>query len=141
MHNLPTAEQLADLRQIDACTLANAIETFHVRLRNEGIVDRSIGCLFPKLPAVTGFAATVKVRGSEAPAAGNPFSDRTDWWQYILSLPAPRMVVVQDVATRPGFGSLLGAVHAGILMALGCVGAVTNGSVRDIPTIENLGFQ
>lgn len=132
---------MADLRHIDACTLANAIETFRVRLRNEGIVDHSIGCLFPKLPPVTGYAATVKVRGSEAPATGNPFPDRTDWWQYILSLPAPRIVVVQDVANRPGFGSLLGAVHTGILQALGCVGAVTNGSVRDIPTIENLAFQ
>jgi hypothetical protein len=35
-----TQEQLESLRRLDACTLANAIETFHQRLRNEGFVDR-----------------------------------------------------------------------------------------------------
>ena len=51
------------------------------------------------------------------------------------------MVVVQDVATKTGLGSLLGAVHVNILRALGCVGAVTNGAVRDLPAAEALGFQ
>ncbi|HTV39825.1 MAG TPA: hypothetical protein VMF08_04575 [Candidatus Sulfotelmatobacter sp.] len=45
-----SAEELESLRRIDACTMANAIETFHERLRNEGFVNLSIGCLFPKLP-------------------------------------------------------------------------------------------
>ncbi len=45
-----TSEQLQALRSLDACTLANAIETFHVRLRNEGFVDASVRCLFPELP-------------------------------------------------------------------------------------------
>ena len=62
-----------------------------------------------------------------APVAGETYLDRTEWWDYILSLPAPRVMVVQDVATRPGLASLLGAVHINILRALGCVGAVTNG--------------
>jgi 4-hydroxy-4-methyl-2-oxoglutarate aldolase len=136
-----TAEQLERLRRIDACTLANAIETFHERLRDEGFVNHSIGCLFPKLPPIVGYAATVRIRGSAVPTAGGAYPDRTDWWDYVLSLPAPRILVVQDVATKTGLGSLLGAVHTNILRALGCVGAVTNGSVRDIPAIEQLGFQ
>lgn len=141
MNTALTAEQLECLRRIDACTLANAIESFHGRLRNEGFVDHSLGCLFPKFPAVIGYAATIKVRGSAPPTAAAPFSDRSDWWDYVASLPAPRIVVVQDMAARPGLGSLLGAVHVNILRALGCIGAVTNGSVRDIPAIEDLGFQ
>jgi 4-hydroxy-4-methyl-2-oxoglutarate aldolase len=129
------------LRRLDACTLANAIEQFHERLRNEGFTDHSIGCLFPDLANMMGYAATVKIRGSSLPTADGVYSDRTDWWDYILSLPAPRVVAVQDVATTVGLGSLLGAVHVNILRALGCVGAVTNGSVRDIPAAEKLGFQ
>ncbi len=136
-----TAEQLENLRRIDACTLANAIETFHKRLRNEGFSDSSLGCLFPKFPPIIGYAATVKIRGSAPPTADTSYPDRTDWWDYILSLPVPRIVVVQDVATKIGLGSLLGAVHVNILRALGCVGAVTNGSVRDVTAIENSGFQ
>ena len=44
-------------------------------------------------------------------------------------------------ATRPGLGSLIGAVQMNILRALHCVGVVTNGSVRDIPAAESAGFQ
>jgi regulator of RNase E activity RraA len=89
---------------------------------------------------MVGYAATIKIRGSAPPTTDGYYPDRTDWWEYILSLPAPRVLVVQDVATKAGLGSLLGAVHVNILRALGCVGAVTNGSVRDIPAAESLGF-
>jgi 4-hydroxy-4-methyl-2-oxoglutarate aldolase len=58
----------------------------------------------------------------------------------MLTLPAPRVVVIQDVSTNPGTGSLLGSVHLNILRALGCVSAVTNGAVRDLRAAELLGF-
>jgi len=141
MKAILTPEQMESLRQLDACTLANTIETFHERLRNEGFADNSVRCLFPRLMPMLGHAATVKVRGSAPPTAESRYPDRTDWWDYVLSLPAPRVVVVQDVATKVGAGSLLGAVHVNILRALGCVGAVTNGAVRDLPAAEKLGFQ
>ena len=140
MKAMLTSEQLEILRRLDACTLANAIETFHERLRNEGFADNSVHCLFPHLRPMLGFAATVKIRGSAPPTTASNYTDRTDWWDYILSLPVPRVVVVQDVATKVGFGSLLGAVHVNILRALGCAGAVTNGSVRDLPAAEKLDF-
>jgi regulator of RNase E activity RraA len=50
------------------------------------------------------------------------------------------VIVVEDCATRSGVGSLLGAVHTNIVRALGCAGAVTNGSVRDIPALGSLAF-
>jgi regulator of RNase E activity RraA len=136
-----TTEQLEALRQVDGGTLANAIESFQKRLRNEGFVDSSVRCLFPHLPPVVGYAVTVKIRGSAPPVAGDAYVDRTDWWDYVVSVPAPRVVVVQDMATRPGLGSLLGAVHVNILRALGGVAAVTNGAVRGIPAAEGLNFQ
>jgi 4-hydroxy-4-methyl-2-oxoglutarate aldolase len=134
------AEQLKALRRLDACTLANAIETFHERLRNEGFVDHSVRAIFPHLQPMVGFAATVRIRGSLPPTAGGIYPDRTDWWDYILSVPAPRVIVAQDCSTRPGVGSLLGAVHTNIVKALDCAGAVTNGAVRDIPAIGSLAF-
>jgi hypothetical protein len=42
MNAVLTPEELEALRQLDACTLANAIETFHTRLRNEGFTDNSV---------------------------------------------------------------------------------------------------
>ena len=140
MNPILTAEQLEILRRLDACTLANAIEMFHKRLRNEGFVDGSVHCQFPDLAPMLGYAATVVIRGSAPPTAAGPYTDRTDWWNYVHSLPAPRVVVVQDAATHVGLGSLLGAVHVNILRALDCVGAVTNGAVRDLPAARKLGF-
>jgi regulator of RNase E activity RraA len=141
MNTILTPEQMEIVRRLDGCTLANAIETFQTRLRNEGFADNSIRCLFPQMPPMLGYAATIKIRGSAPPTAAGIYAERTDWWEYILSLPAPRVVVVQDVATQPGLGSLLGAVHVNILRALGCTGAVTNGAVRALPAAESLGFQ
>lgn len=135
-----TWEQLEALRRMDACLLANAIETFHERLRNEGFMGHNVRCLFPHLQPMLGYAATVKIRGSAPPTTGNLYGERTDWWDYIESLPAPRIVVVQDVSTRVGLGSLVGAVHMNILRTLHCAGVVTNGSVRDIPAAESAGF-
>jgi regulator of RNase E activity RraA len=89
---------------------------------------------------MVGYAATVHIRGSSPPTGAHTYLERTDWWNYIQSIPAPRVVVVQDISSQPGLGALLGEVHVNILRALGCVGAVTNGAVRDIPAVEDLGF-
>lgn len=140
MNTLLTDEEMEALRRLDACTLANAIEMFHERLRNEGFADQTVRCLFPRLHPMLGYAATLKIRGSAPPTTDGAYPDRTDWWDYVVSLPAPRVVVIQDVASRPGLGSLIGAVHMNILRALHCSGVVTNGSVRDIPAAESAGF-
>jgi regulator of RNase E activity RraA len=136
-----TPEQLESLRRLDGCTLANAIETFDIRLRNEGFTDGSLRCFFPRLPPIVGYAATLKIRGSAPPTAGGYYPQRTDWWAYVRSLPAPHIVVAQDIASHRGLGALLGQVHFNIQRALGAVGIVTNGAVRSIPTAEELGFQ
>jgi regulator of RNase E activity RraA len=136
-----TPEQLEILRRLDACTLANAIETFQRRLRNEGFVNDSVRCLFPSLPPVIGYAATIKVRGSAPAFAGPSYMEGTDWWDYIESMPSPRIAVVQDASEKPGVGSLIGAVHANVLRALNCVAVVTNGVVRNLPTAEQIGLQ
>lgn len=135
-----TDDQLEALRRLDTCTVANAIETFHNRLRNEGILNHTVRSLFPQLAPMVGYAATIKIRGSAPPTAGGPYSDRTDWWDYIMTVPAPRVVVVQDVATQVGTCSLVGEVHMNILRALHCVGVVTNGSVRDIRAASAAAF-
>jgi regulator of RNase E activity RraA len=136
-----TPAEFQALQHLDSCMVANAIETCHVRPLNEGFSDGSVRCLFPELPPMVGYAATLKIRGSTPPMTGGVYSDRTDWWDYLLSLPSPCVLVVQDLATYEGLGSLLGAVHQNILKALGCIGVVTNGSVRDLPCAQELGLQ
>jgi 4-hydroxy-4-methyl-2-oxoglutarate aldolase len=135
-----TNEELDAIRQFDVCTISNAIETFGVRLANEGFADASIRCFAAGRIPMLGFAATARVQGSSVPITGQRYGDRPGWWEYLLTLPAPRVVVLQDMSDRPGFGGFLGEVHSTILMRLGCAGAVTNGAVRDLPAVEAMGF-
>ncbi len=123
------------LRALDGAAVANAIETFDVRLRNEGFANASIRCMSPLLPPSVGHAVTARIRCASPPPVGHHYHDRTDWWNYIVSVPAPRFVVVQDLDEVPGLGGFVGGIHANILRALGCDGYATNGSVRDVANV------
>jgi len=133
------AEELDALRRLDSCTVSNAIETFEVRLRNAGFADAHIRCMFKDLLPMIGYAATARLRTGQPPIAGF-YHDRTDWWNSILQVPAPRIVVMEDLDEAPGVGAFLGDMHAAILKALGCVGYVTNGAVRELPRVRDLGL-
>jgi regulator of RNase E activity RraA len=58
----------------------------------------------------------------------------------IKKTPEPRVVVMHDL-DRPVIGSFWGEVNANIHTALGCAGVVTDGSVRDLDEVRELGFQ
>jgi 4-hydroxy-4-methyl-2-oxoglutarate aldolase len=136
-----TMELIAALQQLDTCSVANAIETFEVRLRNEGFTNGSVRCFFHDLPPAAGHAVTARIRAATPPPVGHSYDDRTDWWNYVATIPPPRFVVVQDVDAQPGAGAFLGEVHGNILRALGCVAYLTNGAVRDLPAVHGAKLQ
>jgi 4-hydroxy-4-methyl-2-oxoglutarate aldolase len=132
---------LEELRQLDSCSVANAIEKFGVRLRNVGFADSTIYCMFEDFPPLVGYAATARVRTAEPPMEGDGYYYRLDWLDHLLSVPSPRILVVEDLDSPSGLGSFIGDVHANILRALGCVGVVTNGAVRNLEAARALKFQ
>jgi regulator of RNase E activity RraA len=132
---------LEKLRELNSCSVSNAIETFGVRLRNTGFTDSSIRCIFQDLPPTVGYAATVRVRTSDPPMEGESYYYRLDWLDHVLSIPAPRVLVVQDIDRHPGLGAFIGDVHSNILAAIGCIAVVTNGAVRNVSEAEALHFQ
>jgi 4-hydroxy-4-methyl-2-oxoglutarate aldolase len=71
---------------------------------------------------------------------GRSYYDRTEWWNELLKVPAPRVVVIEDLDDPAGVGAFVGEVHSRILQTLGCVGLVTNGGVRDLPSVRKAGF-
>lgn len=121
--------------------ISNAIETFDARLRNTGFADASIRCIFEDATPLVGYAATARLRSGEPPIVGGRFRDRAEFWNSILDVPAPRILVLQDMDTPPGRGAFVGDMHAAILQALGCIGYVTNGAVRELPAVHAMGFQ
>lgn len=141
MTPLLTEEDLNALRRIDSCMVANAIETFNLRLRNTGFTDGSIRCTFPDAPPMVGYAVTARLRSTEPPIKGGTFHDRAVFWNSILEVPAPRILVLEDMDNPAGRGAFLGDVHAAILQGLGCIGYVTNGAVRELPAVSATGVQ
>ncbi|GAC1537473.1 MAG: RraA family protein [Candidatus Velthaea sp.] len=132
-----TQAELDALRCYDTCTIANAIETFDIRPRTAGFMSPEIRCVFPGMGVMLGYAVTGRCRASEKTEATY---SRHGWWDAIAAAPAPRVAVLQDVDDPP-VGSFWGEVQSNIHTALGCVGCVTNGGVRDLNEVEPLGFQ
>jgi 4-hydroxy-4-methyl-2-oxoglutarate aldolase len=136
-----TEEQLDGLRHFDTCMIANAVETFNIRLRNTGFTSGNVRCIFPDAPPMVGYAVTARLSSGEPPIGGGTFHDRGDLWRFLLESPSPRILVLQDVDDRPGRGAFIGDMHAAILKALSCVGYLTNGAVRELPSIRTTGLK
>ena len=134
-------EILDFLRRTDTCTVSNAIETFNVRMRNEGFTQRGIKCMFPGMPRVAGYAVTGRIRTAAPPLAKLCYYQNIEWWQYVAGMPGPKIVVVADMYPAPGLGAFFGEIHAQISKALGCVAYVSNGTVRDLPAMQAANFQ
>lgn len=136
-----SSEILEFLSRTDTCTVSNAIETFNVRMRNEGYIRGGCRCMFPDLPPIAGYAVTASIRSSAPPISGLCYYQHAEWWRYVASIPGPKILVMADQDTVPGTGALVGEIHGEIGRALGCVGLVTNGVVRDLEALHRLGFQ
>jgi regulator of RNase E activity RraA len=134
------AKTLDELRRISSPTIANAIETFNVQPRSAGFVSSDIVCRFPRLPATVGYAVTALIRAEPAPMEGHRAAEFA-WWDHVAQSPGPRVVVMHDIDEPRGQGAYWGEVQANIHKALGCLGVVTDGTVRDLPEAEALGFQ
>lgn len=132
-----TSAQTEQFSRLSTCIVASAIETFRLRLPNLGFSDSTIRCIFDDRPPLAGYAATARIRSATPPMEGHCYDyERSDWWNHIPSVPAPRVVVLEDLDDLPGLGAFIGEVNANILRALGCVGLVTNGRVRDLPDVR-----
>ncbi len=132
-------EQLDELKRYPTPTVCNAIEMFDVRPRNEGFMLPGIECRFPELDPIVGYAATATFSAQE-PARPGVEVDMGAYYEHILAQPAPRILIAEDLDERP-IGALFGECNGTLHQALGCVGHVTNGGVRDLDETRSIGFQ
>jgi 4-hydroxy-4-methyl-2-oxoglutarate aldolase len=139
-HEPLSPEELDALRRFSTPSISNAIERFDIRPRHHGFTGPEIRCLFPEMPPIVGYASTAIVM-AEQPAVAGRSPAVGEYWEFILSIPAPRIAVIQDIDQPCAIGSFWGEVNGNIHKALGCVGTVTNGGVRDLDEVRALGFQ
>jgi regulator of RNase E activity RraA len=131
------------LRSVDTPTVCNLIEIVAPERRGTGYTVKHLHCPFPDLPPMVGFAKTVTIRAKDAFGMGDAgyLQKRLDYLDYVAAEPRPSVMIIEDLdGEHVGYGAFWGEVQSNIHKALGCLGTVTNGSIRDIPMIAD-GFQ
>jgi regulator of RNase E activity RraA len=138
-----TKELFEFLRSIDTPTVCNLLEMVAPQRRGAGYTVKHLHCPFPELPPMAGFAKTVTIRTRDKVPLGEAsyMSKRLDYLDYVAAAPAPSIVVIEDLdGEHVGYGAFWGEVQSNLHKALGCLGTITNGAIRDIPMIPP-GFQ
>src|SRR5256885_16359228 len=139
----PSRAQLEFLQSIDTPTVCNLVEIVAPARRGCSYTVRHLHCPFPELAPIVGFAKTVTFKAKDAVPLGEAgyMQRRLDYLDYVAGSPRPSIMVMEDLdGEHVGYGAFWGEVQSNVHKALGCLGVVTNGSVRDIPMIAP-GFQ
>jgi 4-hydroxy-4-methyl-2-oxoglutarate aldolase len=90
---------------------------------------------------MVGYAVTLVIEpGNPAHRKANPDAG-IDYRRYVAGVPGPKIVVVQDLDKPRVLGSAWGEVSANMHRALGCIGTITDGAVRDVDEMTNAGFK
>ncbi|MBN1342095.1 MAG: twin-arginine translocation signal domain-containing protein [Phycisphaerae bacterium] len=137
---LLTTDELAYLGRFDTPTVANALEKLGQSDRLAGVVSPEVRCIFPEMGIMNGYAATATIQASRPRGQGDPQVKSFDYWDYIASIPKPTVMVIHDLDAPKPVGSWWGEVNANVHRALGCVGVITDGGVRDLSVVRPLGF-
>ncbi len=137
-----TESELAELRKLDTPTVCNALEITSPERRILGFTTRTFHVARPQLPPIVGYARTATVRAMQPPARDKATvrAQRFAYLDYVAEGPGPRIMVIQDLDPIQGFGAFWGEVQSNIHKALGCLGGITNGSIRDLDMLAD-GFQ
>ncbi len=131
-----TQKLLDQLRAIDTPTICNALEIVAPERRLTGFTTKPLVCPFPDLAPIVGYARTATVRASHAHElqGKEARAQRVSYYEYIASKPGPTITCIQDLDGQDvGFGAFWGEVQSTVHKALGSLGVVTDGCIRDIP--------
>jgi regulator of RNase E activity RraA len=133
---MDTPSLFAHLRQFDTPTIANALEIALGKRFASGFTRQSYLCAFPKLPAIVGFARTATIRCSTPYDPAVRRKNQIAYYEYVARGEQPTIAVIQDVDSQPGLGAFWGEVNTHVHWGLGCVGTLTNGSMRDLDAMQ-----
>jgi regulator of RNase E activity RraA len=95
----------------------------------------------PEMGPMVGYAVTVVIE------PGNPVHRErapqawSEYRRYVASAQSPKIVIVQDLDKPQVIGSFWGEVNSNIHRALGCVGTICDGAIRDLDEMRGAGFK
>jgi len=125
--------KLYKLRKFDTPTICNGLELLDNKFKINGYSKEKFFCLNPKIKPMVGYAKTAKISSLKHNKKTRS-SIRIDYYEYVNKGNFPKISVIHDQQKNP-VGSFWGEVNANIHNKLGCLGVITNGSVRDLDFI------
>ncbi len=133
-----TEALLSSLRALDTPTVCNALEIVAPERRGYGYTVSPLVCTRPALPPMVGVARTARIRAAHPAGLKGKAARRLQdaYYAYVDDGPKPAIMVIQDLdGAQRGYGSWWGEVNSNVHKGLGCLGVITDGSVRDLPDI------
>jgi len=95
----------------------------------------------PQMGPMAGYAVTVVIQPSNPHIPADRAAAWSEYRAYVASIPGPKIIVIQDL-DKPGvIGSFWGEVSSNFHKALGCVGTITDGAIRDVDEMTAAGFK
>jgi len=125
--------KLSKLQKFDTPTICNGLELLDTKFKLKGYSKEKFFCLNPKIKPMIGYAKTAKISSLKHNKKTKK-SIRMDYYEYVNKGNFPKISVIYDQHKNP-VGSFWGEVNANIHNKLGCLGVITNGSVRDLDVI------
>ena len=134
--------ELLELKRWNTPTIYNGWE----QITRHDVTAESINIeecrdFMPQMGPMIGYAVTVVIEPSNIAHKRDRPSAWSEYRRYVASIPGPKIVVIQDLDKPRVIGSFWGEVNANVHRALGCVGTITDGAVRDLDEMTNAGFK
>jgi regulator of RNase E activity RraA len=95
----------------------------------------------PQMGPMVGYAVTVVIEPSNKSHRQSNPSAWNDYRRYVAGVPGPKIVCIQDLDKPRVIGSFWGEVSSNTHRALGCVGTIVDGAIRDLDEMTNAGFK
>ncbi|MBS1809442.1 MAG: RraA family protein [Acidobacteria bacterium] len=141
-HYQMSHSEMLELRRWNTPTIYNGWEQITKHdVGTEAVNLEPVTDFMPQMGAMVGRAITIVVE------PGNPIHKKTkssawsEYRSYIASIPGPKIVIVQDLDKPNTFGSFWGEVNSNVHRALGCVGTIVDGAIRDVDEMTYAGFK
>src|SRR3954468_23116976 len=137
-----THSELLQLKRWNTPTIYNGWEqiTTHDIARSAFNIEETRDYM-PQMGPMVGYAVTVTCEPSNGEHPKSNPRRWTEYRRYVASLPGPKIVVVQDLDKPRAVGAFWGEVNSNIHRALGCVGTICDGAIRDVDEMNNAGFK
>lgn len=95
----------------------------------------------PQMGPMVGYAVTVAYEPSNPKHRETNPTAWVEYREYVASVPGPKIVIVQDLDKPATHGAFWGEVNSNVHRALGCVGTIIDGAIRDVDEMANAGFK